>query len=140
MNIVNENLVSFDKQIGSNIYFCAELSDGRIVYQDVRQNDEHAWSRLSKFIKNNNGLSIVGLTVIKPNGRKYECPRNQKGYIFGYKKIKTFIGPAREIDLTCFGHFDGEVCYFKWLNENAKISSEEKRTKDKAGFFLIENV
>jgi hypothetical protein len=139
MDIVGAEMVSFDKQETSDIYFCAELSNGQTVFQDVRPNDEHAWARLAKFIKNNSGLKIVGLTVIKPNGKKHECPRDQKGYCFGYKKIKTFMGPSREIDLVMVGYCDGETCYMKWLNQNAKIACEEKRTKKSAGFFLIEN-
>jgi len=138
--MINSDLISFEIPNSSEIYFSAELSNGQIVHQDTREKGEHAWVRLSRFMKDNPDLSIKCLTVTKPNGKKHECPKDQKGYCFGYKKIKTFLGPQREIDLIGFGYFDGEVCYFKWLNQNAKVAVEEKRTKKTAGFFLIENI
>lgn len=121
-------------------YFVIQLSNGENVFQDKRDGFQHAWLRLKDFLKVNPEIKIVGMDLVKLNGKTFKTLDNQRGYIFGYKHIKTFLGPKTELTATCFGYCDGEFCHMTWLNANGKIIQQEKRTKEGCGFFLIENI
>jgi len=135
-----EHLVSFTKPDNlDGIYFEAKLSNGKTIFQDKRENEPHAWVRLSQFIRSNPQLKIESYKVMKRNGKIFNLPDNQMGYVFGLKKTKVYLAPGGELDLVCFGHYDGKFCHMIWINNNAKEVLREKRTKESAGFFLIEN-
>lgn len=121
------------------IYFCAKLSNGENIYQDNREGSQHAFLRLKEFLKANDEIKIVGFTLYKQNGKTFTTPDDQKGYIFGYKKTKTFLAHGGEMNSICYGHYDGKICYMDWINLNGKIILSEQRTREGCGFFLIEN-
>ncbi len=120
-------------------YFVIKLSNGENVFQDKRDGFQHAWLRLKDFLKANPEIKIVGMDLVKLNGKTFKAPDNQSGYIFGFKQIKTFLGPKTELNAVCYGYYDGEFCYMTWLNSNGKIIQQEKRTREGTGFFLIKN-
>jgi len=135
---MNENLVEFQVVASTpKTRFLASLSDGRTVIQDERPNAKNAWIRLKKFIETNPGLSITGLRLQGPGGREYPMPPNQKGYFFGKKARKTF--PGGQATYVGVGYYDGNVVTIQWHRENFSDSFTEDRTRQKAGFFLIEN-
>jgi len=137
----NKDSISFIKPENPEpFYFVIKLSNGDNVFQDKRDGSQHAWIRLKDFLKARPEIKIIGMDMVKVNGKIFNTPDNQKGYCFGYKQIKTFLGPKAELNATCFGHYDGEFCYMTWLNANGKVIQQEKRTKDGCGFFLIENI
>lgn len=127
------------------IRFLASLSDGRTVIEDHIPDQRSAWIRLKEFLKNNKDIKITCLRLQFPNFHKPQevkeitMPANQKGYCFGKKKQVVFPFGGH-MEFTCIGYFDGEKAYIQWFNnQNYAETHNEERSKEKAGFFLIEN-
>ena len=138
----NEELVSFNIP-SLNRYYVAELSNGKEIYQDNREKGVHAWIRLKQFLQANPDLKIVGFRLMEFNTKtnksmSFDMEKNQKGYCFGRKMVKIFMGNM-EIEGTCIGHFDGMNATLFWISDDGEMVGQEIRDKNKCGFFLIEN-
>ena len=139
----NEELISFIVSQNQNKYYIAELSNGKNVYQDTREKGPHAWVRLKQFLQANKDLKITGLSLMEFNTKtnkstSIDMPKNQIGYCFGKKMVKIFMGNT-EVQGTCVGYFDGINATLFWVSEDGENVGKEIRSKDKCGFFLIEN-
>jgi len=134
----NEELVSFTVPMNCNKYYVATLSNNKEVFQDERKDGPHSWIRLKQFLQLNSDLKIVDFRLIEGN-QAFSMPENQKGYCFGKKMVKIFMGNT-EIEGTCVGYYNGDIVKLFWIDNNSgeNVGTEE-RTKEKAGFFLICN-
>ena len=138
----NEELISFTVP-NFNKYYVAELSNGREIYQDNREKGPHPWIRLKQFLQANQDIKIVGLRLMEFNTKtnqstSFNMEKNQKGYCFGQKIVKVFMGTI-EAKGTCVGHYDGVNATLFWVSEDGEMVGKETRSKDRCGFFLIEN-
>jgi len=119
--------------------FLASLSDGRTVIQDDVKGYRHAWVRLAAFLQNNPEIKITCLRLQAPGGHDIPMPANQKGYFFGNMHRRIWPGGYEETYLG-IGYYDGSQVVVRWYNnKNFSRNFAEQRTKDKAGFCLIEN-
>jgi len=130
-------LVSFTLPTNVDRFYVAELSNGQEVYQDTRENAPHAWRRLKEFLQANTDLKIVGLRL-KEGTHSFDMPKDQKGYVYGMKEIKVFPFGAAGGGV-CVGYFDGENSTMFWISDKGENVGKETRSKEKTGFFLIEN-
>lgn len=138
----NEELVSFSIP-SLNRYYVAELSNGKEIYQDNREKGVHAWIRLKQFLQVNPDLKIVGFRLMEFNTKtnksmSFDMEKNQKGYCFGKKMVKIFMGNV-EVQGTCVGYYNGNIVKLFWISSDGENVGTEERTKEKAGFFLICN-
>jgi len=133
----DNQMLSFEKNNTPEIYFKAELSDGKCVFED--NGSPNSWLRLSDFIKQNPGIKITKLNLFRGNQLICDTPENQKGYVFGKKQIKTWPS-QQKCSLIGIGYLDNDNVNIHWLQlpllNNGYL---ETRTKDQAGFFLIQN-
>lgn len=139
----NEELISLNSPVNCNKFYVAELSNGKEIYQDDRESGPHAWLRLKSFLQLNPDLKIVGFRLMEFNSKtkqstSIDMPKNQKGYCFGKKMVKIFMGNV-ETQGVCVGYFDGEKATLFWVSEDGEMVGKETRDKNKCGFFLIEN-
>jgi hypothetical protein len=120
------------------IRFVASLSDGRTVIEDVRASQRTAWARLTQFIKANPQVQITCLRLQGPRGKEIVMPSNQNGYCFGYKHRK--VHPGGETNFVGIGYYDGHKVLMRWFKTpNLDYGGNQERTKESAGFLLIEN-
>ncbi|KKN91282.1 hypothetical protein LCGC14_0221500 [marine sediment metagenome] len=120
------------------VRFIASLSDGRTVIQDDRPGKEHAWIRLSKWIKANSNISISNLRLQGLKGKDIKMPPNQKGYFLGKKQNATWGGS--QSNYLGIGYYDGQIVNVVWHRQpKFDHSFTENRTVANAGFFLIKN-
>lgn len=136
---VNDKRIEFNVTDATpTVRFLASLSDGRTVIQDERPDEDHAWFRLTKWLKENSGIKITGLRLQGPNGVDVKMPSNQKGYFFGNKQHAVWGGSQ---DTYCgIGYYDGQKINVGWHRQpDFDNSFAEERTVGSAGFFLIKN-
>jgi len=133
----NEELISFTIPENCNKYYVATLSNNKEVFQDERKDGPHSWIRLKQFLQLNPGLKIIDFRFIEGN-KSFDMPKLQKGYCFGKKMVKIFMGNT-EIQGVCVGYYNGVNATLFWIAEDGSEVGKETRTKDKCGFFLIEN-
>lgn len=120
------------------IRFLASLSDGRTVIQDDIRGVKAAWRRLADFIRDNPSIQITCVRLQGPKGHDIAMPSGQQGYFFGNKHHRVF--PGGQSTFMGIGYYDGNKVAVRWFNvlDLNKNFSEEK-TKENAGFSLIEN-
>jgi len=137
---INDHTLAFNiTNETPKIRFLASLSDGRTVIQDDRPKQQHAWIRLSKWIKSNPQISITGIRLQGPTNINFTMPSNQKGYFWGQKQHAVWQGP--QYNYTGIGYYDGQkvnICWYKQPRFDHAFT--EERTAKRAGFFLIENL
>lgn len=133
----NKELVSFEVPKNQNKYYVATLSNGKEVFQDERKDAPHSWTRLKQFLQLNPDLKIIDFKLIEGN-QSFDMPKLQKGYCFGKKMVKIFMGNT-EVQGTCVGYYNGDTVKLFWISSDGEQVGTEERTKEKAGFFLIEN-
>ena len=120
------------------VKFLASLSDGRIIIQDNRSGQRHAWARLTEWCKNNPNVSITGVRLQGPKGIDIKMPPNQKGYFFGHKQSAIWGGS--QANYVGIGYYDGQKINVVWHRQpNFDHTFTEMRTVANAGFFLIKN-
>jgi hypothetical protein len=118
-------------------YFIALLSNGHTLVQDLKETP-NTWIRLGNLIKD--GIKISQLQITFQNRQVIGSPMNQPGYFFGRKITAVWPMGKNEPALTGLGHVDeNNVVQITWYRNDGSIHSKEERSKDKAGFFLIEN-
>lgn len=139
MSTTLDNTLAFElTKATPTIRFLASLSDGRTVIEDNRPQQRNAWARLTKFMKANPQLQITCLRLQGPRGKEIVMPSNQKGYCFGYKHKK--VHPGGETNFVGIGYYDGHKVLMRWFKTpNFDYSENQERTKENAGFLLIEN-
>lgn len=121
-----------------NIRFLASLSDGRTVIQDNIPGVKSAWVRLKDFLDENPSIKITCVRLQAPGGHDIAMPNGQKGYCFGNRQHRVY--PGGQSTYVGIGYYDGKMAAFRWFNINDFSSNfAEEKTKEKAGFFLIEN-
>jgi hypothetical protein len=133
----NEELISFMVPTNCSKYYVATLSNNKEVFQDERKDGPHSWIRLKQFLQLNPDLKIVDLRLIEGN-KSFDMPKLQKGYCFGKKMVKIFMGNV-EVKGTCVGYYDGDNATLFWISDDGEMVGKEIRDKNKCGFFLIEN-
>ena len=117
--------------------YTVKLSNGQKIVQEEQEGLPSSWIRLKQFLDANKELKIVEMSLYM-NGGEYVLPNNQTGYCFGRKKIGVWPG-SKNMELSCVGYYDGQAVKLFWFNSAGKVVKEETRTKEKAGFFLINN-
>jgi len=129
--------VSFKKNNDLNIYFELHMSDGSVIYED---NQPRCWAVICDFIKNNKNLKVTKLTLKKDSQNIIlNTPENQLGYFYGKKILRDMIQNKTD-EFIGMGYYDGDNVFVKWFNilDFSKCVNEI-RTKQNAGFFLLEN-
>ena len=131
-------MLNFEKDNNTpEIYFRAQLSNNKFVYED--KDNPNSWLRLSDFIKQNPDIKILKLSLFHNNQLICDTPENQKGYVYGKREIKVWPS-QQKCSLIGIGYLDNDNVNIHWLQlpllNNGYL---ETRTKDKAGFFLIQN-
>lgn len=134
-----EQCVAFEiNENTPQIRFLASLSDGRTVIQDNIPGVRSAWLRLADFLKDNPELHITCVRLQAPGGHDIAMPSGQKGYCYGNKQHRVF--PGGQSTYMGVGYYDGNKVAFRWFNiKNFGSNFAEEVTKERAGFFLIEN-
>lgn len=123
-----------------SVRFIASLSDGRTVIQDDIHGQRAAWLRLTSFIKSNPHIKITCLRLQAPGNIDIAMPSNQKGYFFG-NQLRAVYPPGTQVQHVGIGYYDGSKIAIRWFNTTRfQQTFTEDREKDKAGFFLIENI
>lgn len=135
----NDSTLAFNATNNTpKVKFLASLSDGRVVIQDDRSKERHAWARLAKWLKANPDVSITGIRLQGPKGVDIKTPPNQKGYFFGQKQHAVWGGPQQSY--IGVGYYDGQKINVIWHRQPLfDHSFAEERTVANAGFFLIQN-
>lgn len=137
--MAKENLVAFGvSSCTPTTRWLASLSDGRTVIQDRRKGAPDAWHRLREFLRANPTLTITGLRLQGIGGATVIMPSHQAGYFFGFKTKAVVGGP--QTNFVGVGFCDGSTVTVCWTTRPRHDHCVlETRTKDKAGFMLIEN-
>ncbi len=140
METLLDNTIAFEcNKHTPDIRFLASLSDSRTVIQDNKPGIEAAWKRLAKFIRTNPTISITCVRLQAPGKDDITMPSNQKGYMFGNRHRKVF--PGGEQAFIGIGYYDGVEVHERWFEvPSFRPADTATRTKEKAGFFLIENL
>ena len=137
--MAKEHLIAFNVTPDTPpVRWLASLSDGRTVIQDDRKNAPAAWHRLREFLAANPGLVIAGLRLQGVKGKELTVLSHQRGYFFGFKGQAIVGGPQQHY--VGIGYYDGNAVIINWLalpHFNHQFS--EQRSKERAGFMLIEN-
>lgn len=111
--------------INQDNYWFAELSDGRIIYEDNMSNLSSTWDRLKNFLSINNsifvkkfGLHFLNRDIIMPpeniniNGFFF-CKRNM-----GLLGVSNFYFKG-------IGYVKDDIAYVHWINvDNGSFSQE----------------
>ena len=136
---MNDSMLAFGVEDNTpKVRFLASLSDGRTVIQDDRPGEEHAWVRLSKWLKNNLSVSITEVRLQGPKGVDIKMPPNQIGYFFG--KTQNIVWGGPQYGYIGLGYYDGQKVNISWHRQPLfNHSFSEERSVAKAGFFLIKN-
>ncbi len=121
-----------------DIRFLVSLSDGRTVIQDNIPGVKSAWLRLKDFLHENPDITMTCIRLQAPGGHDIAMPSGQKGYCYGNRQHRVI--PGGQSTYMGIGYYDGTKAAFRWFNiTNFSSSFVEEKTKEKAGFFLIEN-
>lgn len=136
---IKDSILAFSvKDNTPSVRFLVSLSDGRTVIQDDRPKQEHAWIRLTKWMKDNPSVSITEIRLQGPKGIDIKMPPNQVGYFFGKKQDAVWGGS--QSNYIGVGYYDGQKVNICWHRQPLfDHSFVEERTAEKAGFFLIKN-
>lgn len=118
--------------------FLASLSDGRTVIQDDRPGSPHAWRRLAGWIKSNSHIKITEMRLQLGQRQPIAMPPNERGYCFGKKGV--MVQGGSNSDFVGVGYYDGQNVNLVWYRvPDFGYSFTETRTRENAGFLLIEN-
>lgn len=92
----------------------ASLSNGETIFQDERQGQKPAWSRLADYVRQNK-LAITQLRV-QIGGLEVKLPANQEGYVQKKKAFTYMNGPSGSN--LCIGYIQGDVCGVYYLGSD----------------------
>jgi len=81
------------------------LSNGETIFEDYRDDEEPAWTRLALYVHEND-LSITGMRVQFESGLGIKLPSGQEGYI--QKKKAWCTGQTAGL-LLCVGYVQGNI-------------------------------
>lgn len=125
------SLVAFDRdpKVGP-IFWVAELNNGLKVFEDIRENQKTAWSRLL-FLLRREGWRVTTLHVVTPDKLILLPARDEHDGFFTLSKIESYVSDTNNFQIISkgVGFVRSGIMYITWVNAmSGELTTELRKS------------
>jgi len=114
-----------DPSIDPKSFWTATLSDGNIIYEDIRPGQETAWTRMRKYLLNNKDVKIREMSLTFHNEGvtiKRNHPNDFDGFFFS-NQVVAILGGKQKL-IRRLGLVKGSTAYVICISDDGEKNEE----------------